>query len=127
MNRRDLQQTLAAETIYDCGHEPETGYDTVCACDMMSELLAIMNQTSQDHRGIVLLTGLANPQVVRTSELVDIRMIVFLRDKKPTPETVELARKCGITLLSSPLTMYKSCGILYDMNLGDIRLESGSD
>ena len=127
MNKKELRKTLSAEMIFDSGIEPETGYDTVCACDMMSELLTVMNQTSHHNRGIILLTGLANPQVIRTSELVDIRLIVFLRDKKPAPETVELARKCGITIMSTPHTMYKSCGILYEMKLTDVQLETDSD
>ena len=127
MNKKELQKTLSAETIFDSGVEPETGYDAVCACDMMSELLAVMNQSNHHYRGIILLTGLINPQVIRTSELVDIRLIVFLRHKKPAPETVELARKCGITIMSTPYTMYKSCGILYELKLNDIQLETGSD
>ncbi len=127
MNKKELQKTLSAETICDNGVEPETGYDTVCACDMMSELLAVMNQTGHHNRGILLLTGLANPQVIRTSELVDIRLIVFLRDKKPAPETVDLARKCGITIMSTPYTMYRSCGVLYEMKLNDVQLETGAD
>jgi hypothetical protein len=127
MNKKEIQNRLSAETIFDGGVEPETYYDTVCACDMMSELLAMMNHNGQRNRGIILLTGLANPQVIRTSELVDIRLIVFVRDKKPAPEALELARKCGITLLSTPHTMYKSCGILYGMKLNDVQRESGSD
>jgi hypothetical protein len=127
MTKKELQETLSAETIFDGATEPETGYDTVCACDMMSELLAIMNRTNQRNRGIILLTGLTNPQVIRTSELVDIRMIIFLRDKKPTLETVALARKCGITLMSTPHTMYKSCGILHEMKLNDVKLETNAD
>jgi hypothetical protein len=127
MTKSEIQKILSAETIYDCSTQPETGYDTVCACDMMSELLAIMNHSNGRNRGIILLTGLANPQVIRTSELVDIRLIVFLRDKKPAPETVELARKCGITIMSTPHTMYKSCGILHEMKLNDVRLEHDSD
>jgi hypothetical protein len=127
MNKKELQKALSAETIFDSDVEPETGYDTVCACDMMSELLAIMNHSNHQNRGIILLTGLINPQVIRTSELVDIRLIVFLRDKKPASETVELARKCGITIMSTPYTMYKSCGILYEMKLNDVQLETDSD
>lgn len=124
MDKKGLQETLSAEVIFDSGSEPKNGYYTVCACDMMSELLAVMNQTNHHNRGIILLTGLANPQVIRTSELVDIRMIVFLRNKKPAQETVELARKCGITIMSTPHTMYKSCGILYEKNFKDIQLET---
>jgi hypothetical protein len=127
MNKKELQKALSTETIFDSDVEPESGYDTVCACDMMSELLAIMNHSNHQNRGIILLTGLINPQVIRTSELVDIRMIVFLRGKKPASETVELARKCGITIMSTPHTMYKSCGILYEMKLNDVQLETDSD
>ncbi len=127
MNKKELQKTLAAQTILDGETEPETGYDTVCACDMMSELLAIMNRTNQSNRGTILLTGLANQQVIRTSEMVDIRLIVLLRDKKPAPETVDLAKKCGITIMSTPYTMYKSCGILHERKLNDVRLENSSD
>ena len=123
MTKNELKDMLSAEILFEGGPDPESGFDTVCACDMMSELLAIMNQTSQHNRGIILLTGLANPQVIRTSEMVDIRLIVFLRDKRPAPETLELARKCGITLMSTPHTMYKSCGILHENQLNDIRLE----
>ena len=118
---------LSAETIFDSDVETEAGFDTVCACDMMSELLAIMNHSNHRNRGIILLTGLVNPQVIRTSELVDIRLIVFLRGKTPVSETVDLARKCGITIMSTPYTMYKSCGILYEMKLNDVQLETDSD
>lgn len=127
MDKKELQKTLFAETIFDNGSEPETGYNTVCACDMMSELLAVMNRTHRPNRGIILLTGLANPQVIRTSELVDIRLIVFMRDKKPTQETVDLARRCGITIMSTPYTMYKSCGVLYEKKFNDVQLETGAD
>lgn len=127
MNKKELLKVLDAETVFDSGTEPQNGYHTVCACDMMSELLAMMNDQNHRNRGIVLLTGLVNPQVIRTSELVDIRMIVFLRDKKPMTETVELAKKCGITIISTPYTMYKSCGLLYELKFNDVQLETDAD
>lgn len=123
MNKQELLEALSATEILDTGHEPESGFDKVCACDMMSELLAVMNQTHHDCQGVVLLTGLTNPQVIRTSEMVDIRLVVFLRGKKPAPDTVELAKKCGISILSTPHTMFKGCGILYGLNLKDIQAE----
>jgi hypothetical protein len=127
MTKTELQKILSAETIFDNGAEPQNGYNTVCACDMMSELLAVMNRTNHHNRGIILLTGLVNPQVIRTSELVDVRLIVFLRDKNPAPETVELAKSCGITVMRTPYTMYKSCGMLYEMKLNDVQWETLSD
>jgi hypothetical protein len=64
-----------------------------------------------------LLTGLTNPQVVRTAEMVGITAVVFVRGKLPPPETVALAERAGIPLLASRYTMYESCGRLYQAGL----------
>ena len=123
MKKQDFAEHLSATMVLDCGHEPDGGYDTACGCDMMSELLAIMNQGGQESRGVVLLTNLTNPQVIRTSEMVDIRLVIFLRNKKPAPDTIELAKSCGISIMSTPYTMFRSCGILFAKNLRDIQPE----
>ena len=60
-----------------------------------------------------LITGLINPHVVRTSEMLDITCIVFSRGKLPSQEILEMADEIGITVLSSPLTTYTACGELY--------------
>jgi hypothetical protein len=121
MKRLELSGLLSATVLLDSGNELEGGYDTVCGCDMMSELLASMNQTGQDSRRVVLLTNLTNPQVVRTSEMLDIKLVIFLRGKKPAPETKALARSCGIAIMTTPHTMFQSCGILYAAKMRDIQ------
>lgn len=78
-----------------------------CGADLMSDVLAFT------HAGTLLLTGLVNPQVVRTAEMAGIKAIVFVRGKLPPPETVALAQEKGIPLLSTRLTLYESCGRLY--------------
>ena len=80
---------------------------SACGSDMMSDVLAYVKDQA------VLLTGLMNTQVVRTAEMMDMRCVVFVRDKKPTPEIVQLAEESGIALLASPKRMYEACGILY--------------
>ncbi len=81
------------------------------AADLMSDVLAI------SHTDALLLTGLTNPQVIRTAEMADIKAVVFVRGKYPPPETIALAEEKGIPLLSSPYTMYESCGRLYQAGL----------
>ncbi len=63
--------------------------------------------------GTLLLTGLVNPQVVRTAEMAGIKAIVFVRGKTPPPETVSLAKEKDIPLLTTDFTLYESCGRLY--------------
>ena len=82
-----------------------------CGCDLMSDVLAFVKS------GSLLLTGLTNPQVIRTAEMADIRAICFVRGKEPDKETVELAKSKNIPLLSTTLPMFEACGKLYDAGL----------
>ena len=91
-----------------CGHDKlNTHVYSACGSDMMSDVLAFVKEQA------VLLTGLANPQVVRTAEMMDMRCIVFVRGKKPSAEILELADDCGIVVLASEERMYTACGKLY--------------
>jgi len=82
-----------------------------CGADLMSDVLSFT------HAGTILLTGLTNPQVVRTAEMAEITAIVFVRGKLPPPETVSLADNKGIPLLASKYTLYETCGRLYGEGL----------
>jgi hypothetical protein len=81
------------------------------AADLMSDVLALAEPDS------VLLTGLCNPQVVRTAEMADIAAIVFVRGKHPPPETIELAKEKGIPLVTTAFSMYEMSGRLYKAGL----------
>lgn len=82
-----------------------------CGADLMSDVLAFT------HEGTLLMTGLTNPQVVRTAEMAGIRAIVFVRGKLPPPETSALAEEKGIPLLASKYTMFETCGRLFQAGL----------
>ena len=83
------------------------------ASDMMSDVLAFVKDQA------VLLTGLVNPQVIRTAEMMDMRCIVFVRSKLPTDEMLSLAEESGIVVMTTPLRMFEACGILYSGGLGN--------
>lgn len=84
---------------------------SACGCDMMSDALAFMKDQA------VLLTGLINPQVIRTAEMMDVDCIVFVRGKEPTECMVELARERNLVLLSTRYRMFPACGLLYSAGL----------
>jgi predicted transcriptional regulator len=79
--------------------------------DLMSDVLAFTQE------GTILMTGLTNPQVVRTAEMANIKAIVFVRGKLPPQETIALAEEKGIPLLASKYTMFETCGRLYKAGL----------
>jgi len=88
-----------------------------CGADLMSDVLTSI----QPHA--VLLTGLVNPQVVRTADMADVSAIVFVRGKCPHPETVNLANQEGIPIISTPLGMFEVCGRLYSAGLPSLENE----
>ena len=81
------------------------------ASDLMSDVLAYVKA------GALLLTGLINPQSIRTAEMADIAAIVFVRGKAPGSEAVSLADELGIPLVASPYSMYEVCGRLYQAGI----------
>ncbi|UCD06674.1 MAG: hypothetical protein JSV98_05445 [candidate division WOR-3 bacterium] len=81
------------------------------ASDLMSDVLAFSKPYSG--RNTILITGLTNKQVVRTCEIAGVAVIIFVRGKYPTEETVKLAEQCDIPLLATKMKMFEACGILY--------------
>ncbi len=106
-----IKELLDAEVL--CG-EGNLDHEVFSACgsDMMSDVLAYVKDQA------VLLTGLVNPQVVRTAEMMDMVCIVFVRSKTPTEEMIRLADDAGLVLLRSKKRMYEACGKLYANGLG---------
>ena len=84
---------------------------TACGSDMMSDVLAYVKNQS------VLLTGLMNPQVVRTAEMMDMHCIIFVRGKKPDQTVLNLAEMKEMTVLTTPYRMFSACGKLYAAGL----------
>ena len=94
---------------------------TACGSDLMSDVLAFVKDRT------VLITGLINPHVVRTSEMLDITCIVFSRGKLPSQEILEEAEESGITVMSTEMTTYTACGELYVHGLPGTRKRAGGE
>lgn len=105
MTLREVSSLLNASICLEQeGTSPEISH--AFASDLMSEVLAI-NETP------LLLTGLCNIQTIRTCEMAGLNVVVFVRDKHPTAEMIELARENDIAILCSPYSLFKASGILY--------------
>ncbi len=110
MKLRDIVDILEA-TIY-CGEENlDMEMDSACASDMMSDVLAFLKDQS------LLVSGLCNPQVVRTADMMDISCIALVRGKVPSKDMIDIASQKGITILSCKYRMFIACGKLYEAGL----------
>ena len=106
-----IQELLEAEVV--CGEEYlDHEVHSACGSDMMSDVLAYVKDQA------VLLTGLVNPQVIRTAEMMDMVCIVFVRSKSPSEEMIRLARESDMVILKTNKRMYEACGRLYVGGLG---------
>ncbi len=103
-------ELLSAECVTNQIDE-EKDYSYAFASDLMSDVLALANNTT------VLITGLNNPQVIRTAEMLDISLIILVRGKKPSEETLAIANETNITILTTDLIMFETCGKLYESGL----------
>ena len=89
--------------------------DTACGADLMSDVLAFAKERA------ALLTGLLNPQVIRTADMMDSRCVVFVRGKIPDEAIIELARDRDIAVLATKYCMFSACGKLYSSGLVPVR------
>ena len=110
MTVREIQNILSEVVCGgDCLYRE---VNDACGSDMMSDVLAFVKQQA------VLLTGLVNPQVIRTAEMMDMKCVVFVRGKRPDRDMTELSENLDIVLLATKLPMFSSCGLLYEKGLG---------
>lgn len=109
MRIRDIIQLLKAQ--YDGGGDPDAEVTAACGSDLMSDVLAFVKDQA------VLLTGLVNPQVIRTAAMMDMKCVILVRGKKADANMIMLAKSTGIALLQTDYNLFTACGLLYEAGL----------
>ena len=110
MTLGDMVHVLHAKVLV--GEEKlDTPALTACCSDLMSDVLAFVNEKT------VLITGLTNPHVIRTSEMLDLKCLVFVRGKVPTADILDSAEEQGLVVITTKATAFTACGMLYEAGL----------
>ncbi|MDR0555336.1 MAG: hypothetical protein LBG76_11165 [Treponema sp.] len=100
------------EGQFFCGEDKaDLEVASACGADLMSDVMAFVKDR------VLLLTGLVNPQVIRTAELLDIHCIIFVRGKSPSRDMIDMAEESNIILGGTKLPMFLACGRLYEAGL----------
>jgi len=106
MKLSEVKEILEAKVL--AGEELlNSEVESAFGSDLMSDVLAFVNDR------VLLLTGLVNPQVVRTAEMMDISAIVFVRGKCPDENIIQLAKTKNMVILTTDHTLYVASGKLY--------------
>ncbi len=111
MTAKEIAGILDAEILCCEDLVNDVQIHSACGSDMMSDVLAYVKDQG------MLLTGLVNPQVVRTAEMMDMCCVAFVRGKRPDESIIELAKGKNIILLATQERMYPACGKLYKAGL----------
>lgn len=110
MTLSEVKEILDA-TVFVGEEKLDMEVKTAFSADLMSDVLAFAKEHS------LLLTGLTNPQVVRTSDMLDIAAIILVRGKTPPEETIQLARELNIPLLSTKYILFETSGRLHERGI----------
>jgi len=115
MKLDQVMEVLNAQIYTDAPFE-NIEIHAACGADLMSDALAF-----GENKGL-LLTGLNNPQCIRTAEMMDIHCVMLVRGKEPDGGLVDLANEKDIVVMKTDYSMYTSCGLLYQAGLmgGDV-------
>jgi predicted transcriptional regulator len=84
---------------------------TAFGADLMSDVLAFARS------GCLLITGLSNPQSVRTAYALDIAAIVICRGKALSEKFIEIAKELNIPILLTRYIMFETCGRLFQAGI----------
>ena len=110
MKLNEVKAILDAEILV--GHDLlEMEVNTAFGADLLSDILSLAKP------GCMLLTGLTNPQIVRTADILEIATIIIVRGKKPAPETLRLAKELELPVLSTKYILFEAAGRLYEKGI----------
>ncbi len=98
---------LVNGNVVSCHDKLDRDIEYAFASDLMSDVLTVRADK------LLMITGLANMQAVRTAEMADIQAILFVRNKTVSEDMIRLAEDNGIVLIESPYTMFRASGLLY--------------
>lgn len=115
MKAKDIVQLLDATTLGIWNENlMNKDYNYVFATDLMSDALARINNSCDT---TVLLTGLCNAQSLRTAEMLDLEIIIYVHGKTLDESVLNLAMEMGFNVFSTEYSMFEACGILYQTGL----------
>jgi len=113
MRLTEIAKVLNAKVV--CGQERlEENQDVAFASDLMSDILTLGDNFP------MIVTGLCTMQTIRTCEMGNLDIVVFVRKKKATPEMIELAADNDMVLMECDYSMFKACGLLWEAGLKPI-------
>ena len=100
MKTSQIAKAVNGEWLVNC---EEKEICVAFASDLMSDVLALVTVDSEE---TILVTGLVNPQTLRTAEMLDISLVILVRNKILTEDLIDQAQDHGIQLMTTKFSMF---------------------
>lgn len=114
MKINELIELLNAEVFSDATFDLDQDFRYAFGSDLMSDALMLL-RTAPDsffEHG-VLLTGLVTAQSIRTAEMLDFKVLILIRGKKPNQNVIDAAKESNILVLGTKDSMFTASGKMY--------------
>lgn len=112
MTLNEILEAAEAELLVEPAYNLDVEF--AGASDLMSDILVFTRPN------MLIITGLTNPQAIRTADMAEAPAVLFVRGKYPPKETLKLAEEMGIGVMLSPYTMFEAVGLLFRAGLKGI-------
>ncbi len=106
MTLQEMKELLDAEVFV--GNDKLDLDITKAGCADSMDDVRIIGQA-----GMLLLTGLTIPDIIQTAYNIGVAAIIIVRGKRPLPETIQLAEKLQMPILSTRYILFETAGRLY--------------
>ena len=83
--------------------------------DLMSDVL-----TLGPCEDVILITGLANMQTIRTAEMAGLYVVALVRGKKASDGMIALAEENEIVIIETAFSAFRASALLYHANIKSI-------
>lgn len=103
MNLSELCEKLSLTVTAGSDEKMNAVFDGVYAGDLLSRA---MSHVEADNLWITIMS---NINVIAVASLTEAAAVILAENVELVPEALEAARDKGITVLSSPLTVYELC------------------
>jgi len=111
MKVEEITGLLEARVVTSCGNAG-LNLGRAFTSDLMSDVLTLKKCDD-----VVLLTGLANIQTIRTAEMANLYLVVLVRGKKASDEMIQLAEENEITIVETAFSAFRASGVLYNAGI----------
>lgn len=115
MKLDEIVKLLKAEIYTKDIYNGDLDFKYCFASDLMSDALVLLKTAPVEFFDYgMLMTGLVTKQSIRTAEMLDYRLIIIVRGKKPVENVSETASEEGIIVIGTDYSMFNACGMLHD-------------